>query len=102
MAVKRRNNPVTIYKPRLALVKPGIEIEIKSVSFPRGFVRLTLNDGTVVMRPVRNYPGIARLKASQRKKYHLAGGIALDFDDSPEVYHISDFLGGTIKDYEKA
>jgi hypothetical protein len=100
MAVTRRNKAVVITKPKIALVKPGIDLEIKSVSFPRGYIKLVLTDGTVVLRPVKHYPGIARLKTSQRLKFHLAGGVAIDFDDAPEVYHISDFIGGAIKDFE--
>lgn len=100
MAVKRRNNPVQIYKPKRALVRATTGTRIAAIRFPKGYVEVKLNDGTVVKRPITHYPGIQRLSLAQRRKVHIAGGEAVDFDDAPEVYHISDFIGGTIADYE--
>jgi hypothetical protein len=100
MAVKRRNSPIQIYKPQQALVRNTSGIKITAIRFPRGYVEVKLNDGTIVKRPITHYPGIKNLTIAQRKKVHVSGGEAVDFDDAPEVYHISDFIGGTISEYE--
>lgn len=101
MAVKRRNNPVQIFKPKRSLVgySTGLS-KIKSVEFPKGYITVVLNDGTRVSRPIKNYPGIQRLSLKERRNVHVSGGVAVDFDAAPEVYHITDFIGGSISDYE--
>ena len=66
---------------------------IKSLHFKNGSIELFLADGRIISAPLTSFPEIKKLTASQRKKYHIMGGVGFDFDDSDEVYHISDFLG---------
>lgn len=96
----KRNNPTIIHKPKKALVRYTDLPRIKSVAFPRGYIMLNLTDGSIVKRPIKNYPRIASIPINRRKRVHVSGGVAVDFDDATEVYHISDFLGGDIKDWE--
>ena len=66
---------------------------IKSLHFKNGSIELFLADGRIISAPLTSFPEIKKLTASQRKKYHIMGGVGFDFDDSDEVYHISEFLG---------
>ena len=66
---------------------------IKQIRFPRGKVELLLSDGRVIISPIDYFPEIKKLSPVQRSRYHIIGGVGFDFDDSNEVYHLSDFLG---------
>ena len=68
---------------------------MKSVRFLKERIIIGLEDGRTLSVPLSRFPTIQQLSAQQRRKYNISGGIALDFDDTQEVYHISDFLGRT-------
>ena len=68
--------------------------EIVRVSFRKeGTVTLYLEDGRTLSVPLDRFPGIAKLTAEQRKRYHISDGVFLLFQDDDEIYHIQDFLG---------
>ena len=72
----------------------NIKPEIKKVAFEKqGYISVYLQDGRLVMAPLRLYPSIKKLKMAQRKHYQIADGDTLIFIDGNEVYHIQDFLG---------
>ncbi|MBI2969033.1 MAG: hypothetical protein HYY40_14620 [Bacteroidetes bacterium] len=56
-------------------------------------IELHFADGRILIAPIDMFPAIKNLKPEQRVKYNIIAGIGFDFDDSDEVYHISDFLG---------
>jgi hypothetical protein len=99
MPVTSRNKAVVITKPKIALVKPGIDVEIKSVSFPSGISNLCLQMGPFFLRQLKHYTGIARLKTSQRLKFNLARGFSHDFK-MRRKYIYFDFIGGANQDFE--
>jgi hypothetical protein len=66
---------------------------IKTLRFKGENMELFLADGRIIVVPLKKFPAIKKLSSAQRKKYHIMAGIGFDFDDSDEVYHISDFLG---------
>ena len=66
---------------------------IKSLYFKHDAIELYLADGRIISAPLSRFPEIKKLSSSQRKHYHIMGGVGFDFDDSDEVYHISEFLG---------
>lgn len=66
---------------------------IKSLGFTKDFIEIYLADGRMLAAPLVRFPAINKLSASQRKKHHIIAGVGFDFDDSDEVYHISEFLG---------
>jgi hypothetical protein len=68
---------------------------MKTVRFRKERIIIELEDGRAVIAPLSKFPAIQQLSAQQRRRYNISGGIALDFDDTQEVYHISDFLGRT-------
>ena len=63
------------------------------VDFDKVTMRIHLHGGRILSIPVNKFPEIKKLGPSQRKSYHISGGISLDFDDSDEVYHINELLG---------
>ncbi len=72
----------------------SITPEITRVSFRKeGYITLYLEDGRTLSAPIRLFPGIEHLTANQRRRYHIADGNMLMFQDDDEVYHIQDFLG---------
>jgi hypothetical protein len=66
---------------------------IRSLRFKGAMMELHLADGRVISVPLKKFPSIKKLSPAQRKKHHILAGVGFDFDDSDEVYHISDFLG---------
>lgn len=67
--------------------------KITALIFKGADMQLLLADGRIVIVPLNKFPAIKKLSSSQRKKYHIMAGVGFDFDDSDEVYHISEFLG---------
>ncbi len=64
------------------------------ISFRRhDFLTINLEDGRILSVPLSRFPTIAKLSTEQRRKYHIADGIALMFPGDDEVYHIDDFMG---------
>ncbi|MBZ0203603.1 MAG: DUF2442 domain-containing protein [Ignavibacteria bacterium] len=78
--LKSKSNPVPLVK-------------MTKVDFVNDLMKIYLQGGRVLTVPVNKFPEIKKLKSSQRKSYHIAGGISLDFDDSDEVYHVNELLG---------
>jgi len=70
--------------PALSMVK---------VDFVKDTMRVFLHGGRILSVPVSKFPEIKKLNSSQKKAYHISGGISLDFEDSDEVYHINELLG---------
>ena len=70
-------------------------LQLKDIRFKTGVIELIFEDNRLLVSPLKNFPEIKKLSALQRKKYHIIGGEGFDFDDSDEVYHISDFIGNT-------
>ena len=68
--------------------------QMDRVSFRRhDFLTINLEDGRILSVPLSRFPNIEKLSAEQRRKYHIADGIALMFPGDDEVYHIDDFMG---------
>lgn len=64
------------------------------ISFRKaGYLSLFLEDGRVLSVPLSYFPGIERLNTGQRKKYHIADGTVLMFEDDDNVYSIQEFMG---------
>lgn len=78
----------------------GISPTIKKVRFEhRGKISVYLEDGRIIIAPLKLFPSIAKLSPAQRKHYTIADGVVVIFDDADEVYHIEQFLGRP-SDYE--
>jgi hypothetical protein len=66
---------------------------MKSIEFVKDNMKIFLEGGRVLLVPLVKFPDIRVLNSAQRKRYHIAGGFSLDFEDSDEVYHINELLG---------
>ena len=69
------------------------EPKIDKVKFPVGKIKLVMNDGRIILCPIDNFPEIQKLSISERKNYSNLAGFGIMFENSDEIYHISDFLG---------
>lgn len=71
-------------------VSPAID----KVDFPdKGSIRIFLKDGRMLQSPLKYFPSIKKLNEKKRKKYHIADGQILFFDNCDEIFHIEQFLG---------
>lgn len=78
----------------------GTNPTIKKLGFEhKGKISVYLNDGRIIIAPLKYYPSIAHLSVSQRKKYTIGDGEVIVFADADEIYHIEQFLGRP-EDYE--
>ncbi|HMQ98904.1 MAG TPA: DUF2442 domain-containing protein [Ignavibacteria bacterium] len=91
MLVKKSNQLTSARKTHRKSDEPVLRM-IK-VDFDKDTMRIHLHGGRILSIPVNKFPEIKKLSASQRKSYHISGGISLDFDNSDEVYHINELLG---------
>lgn len=91
MLVKKLNQ--SRYKNRIVKSGSSNMIEMQKVEFSGNEMRVYLSSGRILIVPLKSFPEIKKLTPAQRNKYHIAGGISLDFDDSDEVYHINELIG---------
>lgn len=72
----------------------GISPAIDRIAFKhRGKLNIYLQDGRIIIIPLSLFPSIKKLSETQRKKYHIADGQIIIFNDCDEVFHIEQFLG---------
>jgi len=71
-----------------------IRPKIKKIAFKqRGKMELHLEDGRVVIIPLRYFPSIKTLTEVQRRKWYVTDGELFSFEDCDEVFHIEQVLG---------
>jgi len=58
-----------------------------------GKISLKLEDGRVLIVPLKYFPDIQKLPVEKRKKYTIVDGRTVLFAYSDSVYHLEDFLG---------
>lgn len=68
-------------------------LEMKKIQFSGNDMKIYLSSGRIIIVPLSKFPEIKKLSLTQKSKYHIAGGISLDFDASDEVYHINELIG---------
>lgn len=72
----------------------NIQPKIKMLKFEhRGKLSLYLEDGRVIIVPLSNFPPIRKLNYLQRKKWQILDGIGFTFQDTDELFHLSQILG---------
>jgi hypothetical protein len=71
-----------------------IKPNIKKIEFPyKGKMAIHLDDGRIVIVPLRYFPGIRALNMKKRSKWYVLDGEMFSFDDCNEVYHIEQVFG---------
>ncbi len=58
-----------------------------------GKISITLDDGRVLIVPLKYFPELKRLPKEKRMKYTIVDDRTVLFRYSDNVYHLEDFLG---------
>jgi hypothetical protein len=58
-----------------------------------GKISLKLEDGRVIIVPLKYFPDIQKLTVEKRKKYTIVDDRTVLFSYSDLVYHLEDFMG---------
>jgi len=69
-------------------------ISISKLNFDiAGKISLKLEDGRVIIVPLKYFPDIQKLTVEKRKKYTIVDDRTVLFCYSDLVYHLEDFMG---------
>jgi len=69
-------------------------ISISKLNFDiAGKISLKLEDGRVIIVPLKYFPDIQKLTVEKRKKYTIVDDRTVLFSYSDVVYHLEDFMG---------
>ena len=69
-------------------------ISISKLNFDiAGKISLKLEDGRVIIVPLKYFPDIQKLTVEKRKKYTIVDDRTILFSYSDLVYHLEDFMG---------
>jgi hypothetical protein len=67
---------------------------IEKLSFDLvGKISLKLEDGRVIIVPLKYFPDIQKMPVEKRKKYTIVDDRTVIFAHSGSVYHLEDFMG---------
>jgi hypothetical protein len=70
------------------------KIAIEKINFDiAGKISLKLEDGRVIIVPLKYFPEIQKLSVEKRKKYTIVDDCTVLFAHSDNVYHLEDFMG---------
>jgi len=58
-----------------------------------GKISLKLEDGRIVIVPIKYFPDLKKLPIEKRKKYTIVDDRTVLFQFSDNVYHLEDFIG---------
>lgn len=58
-----------------------------------GKITLKLEDGRIIITPLKYFPEIQKLSVDKRKKYTIVDDRTILFSYSDSVYHLEDFIG---------
>jgi hypothetical protein len=69
-------------------------MNIKEVLFDvRGKITIKLEDGRILITPLKYFPEIQKLSLDKRKKCTIVDDRTILFAYSDSVYHLEDFIG---------
>jgi hypothetical protein len=70
------------------------KIAIDKINFDIvGKISLKLEDGRVIIVPLKYFPELQKLSVEKRKKYTIVDDRTVLFAHSDNVYHLEDFMG---------
>jgi hypothetical protein len=70
------------------------KIAIEKINFDIvGKISLKLEDGRVIIVPLKYFPEIQKMSVEKRKKYTIVDDRTVLFAHSDNVYHLEDFMG---------
>jgi len=67
---------------------------IENINFDlAGKISLKLEDGRIIIVPIKYFPDLKKLPIEKRKKYTIVDDRTVLFQFSDNVYHLEDFIG---------
>ena len=70
------------------------KISIQKLGFDLvGKISLKLEDGRIIIVPLKYFPDIKKMSLEKRKKYTIVDDRTILFSFSDSIYHLEDFLG---------
>ena len=67
---------------------------IEKINFDlAGKISLKLEDGRIIIVPIKYFPDLKKLPIEKRKKYTIVDDRTVLFQFSDNVYHLEDFIG---------
>jgi len=69
-------------------------ISIEKILFDvPGKITIKLEDGRIIITPLKYFPELQKLSVDQRKKHTIVDDRTILFSYTDSVYHIEDFMG---------
>jgi len=75
-----------------SLKNKSISIEKLNFEIP-GKISLKLEDGRLIIVPLKYFPDLKKLPVEKRKKYTIVDDRTILFAFSNSIYHLEDFMG---------
>jgi len=70
------------------------KICIEKINFDiAGKILLKLEDGRIIIVPLKYFPELKKLPVEKRKKYTIVDDRTILFSHADSVYHLEDFMG---------
>lgn len=58
-----------------------------------GKISIKLEDGRIIIVPLKYFPELQKLSVEERKKYTIVDDRTILFSGSDSIYHLEDFMG---------
>jgi hypothetical protein len=72
----------------------NMKMRIEKLNFDiAGKISLKLEDGRIIIVPLKYFPDIQKLPVKKRKKYTFVDDRTVLFSYSTTIYHLEDFMG---------
>jgi hypothetical protein len=69
-------------------------ISIEKLNFDiAGKISLKLEDGRIIIVPIKYFPDLQKLSVEKRKKYTIVDDRTVLFKYAESIYHLEDFMG---------
>ena len=78
----------------MSTILNSFSISIKQVLFDiPGKITLKLEDGRIIITPLKYFPELKKLSVDKRKKYTIVDDRTILFSYANSIYHLEDFMG---------
>ncbi len=70
------------------------KMRIVKLTFDKvGKITIKLEDGRILIVPIKYFPDIQKMSVEKRKKYTIVDDRTVLFSYSDNIYHLEDFMG---------
>ena len=78
----------------MSTILKSFSISIKQILFDiPGKITLKLEDGRIIITPLKYFPELQKLSVDKRKKYTIVDDRTILFSYANSIYHLEDFMG---------